>query len=370
MKKIFTLIALTALITTAANAQNNDFSSLFKSGPGDATKLAQAYLEPFFKGFGNSMSGGWTNTAKTKKLLHFDLRVSASGTMVPTADQSFDYSKIGLSSAVGPKTVGQSTVTPTFGGNSNTAGAPISIYSTDGSHTKLADFTLPSGVYNIVPAPQIQLTVGLIKNTDVTLRYMPTINSSSFGSNSGSNNFSIDMIGFGIKHNIIQDFGSAKHVMPFDLAIAVGYTKLTYNYGLTVNPQTDPNGKTAKPKDASQSTDFSNQNLSGKFSNINIQAILSKKLLFFTPIISAGYTSCSTTIGTYGNYPITTGVDGPITQNPVYTTYNNPVVINETSLSGLHADVGFQLNILILNIYGSYSAGQYSSFNGGIGLGF
>ena len=144
MKKIFTLIALLMLVNAAANAQkNNDFSSLFNSGPGDATKLAQAYLEPFFKGFGNSLSGGWTNTAKTKKLLHFDLRVSASGTMIPASDRSFDYSKIGLSNAVGPSTAGQSTVTPTFGGDKNTAGAPISVYSTDGNHYKLATFNLP-----------------------------------------------------------------------------------------------------------------------------------------------------------------------------------------------------------------------------------
>ena len=277
MKKIFTCIILAAVICVKAEAQSNQnssggFSSLFNSGPGDATKLAQAYLEPFFKGFGNSLSSGWTNTAKTKKFLHFDLRISASGTQIPTADQSFDYAKLGLQS-VGPQSAGQSTITPTFGGNSNTTGAPVSIYSTDGNHTKLASFNLPSGVYNIVPAPQIQLTVGLIHNTDVTLRYMPTLNSSSFGGNNNNNNFSIDMIGFGIKHDIIQDFGTAKHLMPFDLAIAFGYTRLTYSYGLTVTPQSGgPLNQTAKPKDASQSTDFSNQVLSGKFSNINIQA--------------------------------------------------------------------------------------------------
>jgi len=374
MKKLFTLVIFAALISIQANAQNNQnssgFSSIFNSGPGDATKLAQAYLEPFFKGFGNSMSGGWTNTAKTKKLLHFDLRISGSGSFVPTSDQSFDYSKLGLVS-VGPQSAGQSTITPTAGGSNNTTGAPVSIYSTDGNHYKLASFNLPSGLYNIIPAPQIQLTVGLIKNTDVTLRYLPNINSSTFGSSGSNNNFSIDMIGFGIKHDIIQDFGTAKHLMPFDLAIAFGYTRLTYSYSLSVTPQQGgPTNQTAKPKDAQQSTDFSNQVLSGKFSNINIQAIISKKLLFFTPFAAVGYNSCTTSIGTYGNYPITTGVDGPVTQNPVYTTYNNPVVINETSLSGLHADVGFQLTLFVLNLYASYSAGSYSSVNGGIGLGF
>ncbi|WP_295655253.1 DUF6588 family protein [uncultured Mucilaginibacter sp.] len=250
-----------------------------------------------------------------------------------------------------------------MGGSNNTPGQSISVYSTDGSHTKLASFNLPSGGINIVPAPLLQLTVGLIHNTDVTLRYIPTVNSKDYGSTDFG---SLGMIGFGIKHDIIQDFGTAKHLMPFDLAIAFGYTSLTYNYNLNVTP----NPSNAKPKDGQQSTDFSNQLLQGKFSAINIQAILSKKLLFFTPFVSVGYSSGTTSVNTYGNYPVTTGVDSPITQNPVYTTYNNPVSINETSVSGFHADAGFQLNFFILNIYASYSAGTYSSYNAGIGLGF
>ncbi len=38
-----------------------------------------------FKGFGNGLNGGWTNTAKTKKLLHFELRITATGAFTPAS---------------------------------------------------------------------------------------------------------------------------------------------------------------------------------------------------------------------------------------------------------------------------------------------
>src|ERR1700761_4201691 len=104
MKKIFTLITLVILSTAVfkANAQSSSddsgFDQLIKSSPGDATKLLQNFAEPLFKGFGIGLNSGWNNTAKTKKLLHFELRITANVAMVPTSDQTFDVTKIGLSS--------------------------------------------------------------------------------------------------------------------------------------------------------------------------------------------------------------------------------------------------------------------------------
>src|ERR1700761_4404113 len=111
MKKIYPLIIAVVFvtITSVAHAQNgngngngnggnNSFSQLIQSSPADATKLLQNFAEPMFKGFGIGLNSGWNNTAKTKKLLHFDLRISANVAMVPTSDQTFDVTKIGLSS--------------------------------------------------------------------------------------------------------------------------------------------------------------------------------------------------------------------------------------------------------------------------------
>ncbi len=358
MKRINTLLIAIILIalTLKATAQTDQsgFSGLLKAGPGDATKLVGAYGEPLFKGFGLGLNSGWNNTAKTKKLLHFDLRITANVAQVPTSDKTFDVTQIGLSNHVKPADPSQ-TIAPTFAGDKNNVGPLLNIYDDNGN--KVGQFNTPKGVISLIPAPQVQLTVGLVKNTDLTVRYVPSVN---VGSNAGS----VSMIGFGLKHDIIQDFAgkTAKKLIPFDLAIAFGYSHLNLTIPLTVNPD---NG--AQPKDGQQSTDFTNQRITGTFNSFMAQAIISKKLLFFTPFLAVGYNTTQTSIGALGNYPVTSG--GTLV-TPTYTTYSNPININETSVNGFRADVGFQLNLAFFRIYASYSAAQYQSVNGGIGLGF
>src|SRR6185437_16153425 len=122
MKKPYSLLTIVILILTTlgAHAQSNGnsgggFDQLIKSSPGDVTKLVHAFAEPMFKGFGTGLNSGWNNTAKTKKLLHFELRLTGNVAMVPDMDKSFDVTKIGLSSHVTPADP-SNTITPTFGG--------------------------------------------------------------------------------------------------------------------------------------------------------------------------------------------------------------------------------------------------------------
>lgn len=60
----------------------NGFEQLIRSGPADASKLVNAYAHPLLKGLGLGMNSGWTNTAKTLDLLHFDLRVTVTAVFV------------------------------------------------------------------------------------------------------------------------------------------------------------------------------------------------------------------------------------------------------------------------------------------------
>lgn len=354
MKKLYSF--LTALILSAitftASAQSDDgISDIFVGSPGDVNKLLNAYTNPLFKGFGNSLNGGWTNSAKTLKLLHFDIRVSATASIVPESDRTYDVNKLGLANI---KATG-SSIAPTFGGSDElSTSIVVSDPSDPNNPLKKYNTTLPKGVTQYIPAPQIQLTVGLVKNTDVTLRLIPT---TKITDDVGS----VGMFGFGFKHNITNDFGT-KALIPFDLAIAVGYTKLKYNKPLDVRPGNS---------NVSGSQDFSNQSLEGNFSGWNVQAIISKKLAFFTPFASVGYLTSKTDVGLKGNYPFVTGVSA--TGTPIYTSYANPITIGGTSasqVSGLRADLGFQLNLAILRIYASGSLAEYKSVNAGIGLGF
>ena len=350
MKKIYNLLTITFLFlsTTIVNAQDN-FADLIKSNPADATKLLSAYANPLFKGFGLGQNSGWNNTARAKKLLHFELRISASAAFVPASDKSFDVTKIGLSSHIGPADPAQ-TIAPTFAGNKDNGGPLLNIY--DDNHKQVGQFNTPAGQIGFIPAPQIQITVGLIDNTDVTARAVPKINFDGTGSAS--------MFGFGFKHDIMQDIvgKTADALIPFDLALAFGYSHL--NLDVPINVDADFN---SQPASGSQNSDFSNQHIKGSFNNFMLQAIISKKLLFFTPFFSVGYNSTHTKIAALGNYPLTTG-------DNTYTVYTNPVSLSQSSVNGIRADLGFQLNLGFFRIYASGSLAQYKSADVGIGFGF
>lgn len=351
MKKAFYLPAILLICLCADVQAQSGFDQLIKATPGDATKLVNAYSDPLFKEIGFGLNTGWNNTAKAKGFLHFDLRITATAPFAPSSAKSFDVAQIGLSNHVRAATA--NTVTPTFVGSGST-GPALNIYDDNG--TKISSFDMPGGQINVVPTPQIQLTVGLLKNTDLSVRAIPkTTVSSDVGT--------VSMFGFGLKHNIVQDFGTPGKLIPFDLAVALGYSRLNYNKSLNVQPESG-----AQPLNAQQSSDFSNQRIDGHLNSFMLQAILSKQILFFTPYVSLIYNSANTNVGLLGNYPITT--NSTIT-GPKYITYANPVTIDQKSVNGVRGEIGFQLSLAIFKIYASYSiAQQYNLLNGGIGFGF
>ena len=353
MKKslIITITTLCAL-NFSAKAQDG-ISELLKTAPGDATKLLNAYANPLFKGFGTGLNNGWTNTAKTKSLLHFDLRVSVSGVFVPTADKSFDISQIGLSNSTRLKS-GSPAVTPTIAGKSGATPATLELYSDGG--IKVDEFKLPERVTPVIPAPQIQLTVGLIKSTDVTVRFIPK---TKISDNVGS----VGMIGFGLKHNIMEDIfgGVGGKLVPFDLALAAGYTRFNYELPLDVQPNGVRTADPSNPNNAKNSN-FNNQRLEGHFSGFNIQALISKKFLVFTPFAAVGFNTAKTDVGLYGNFPVSNGL-------ATYTVYTDPIKINQNSISNVKLDVGFQLDLAFFKFYASGSLAKYKSVTAGIGFG-
>lgn len=330
---------------------------LIKSGPEDATKLAQAYLNPFFKGIGVGLNTGWHNTANVKNVGRFELRAGISGASVPQSNRMFDVTKLGLSNTLRPSNA-SNVMAPTFAG-SKSNGPSMDIY--DSNNNKIESFNLPGGTgFSIVPVPQLQGSIGLPKGIELDLRATPTIN---LGAKVGS----VGMIGGGVKIEVLQLFTgkTAKKILPIDLAVAAGYTQINYKLDLDVKPSNNAQPDPAKP----QSNDFSDQKIEAKLSGINVEAILSKKLLFFTPFISVGYNGSTTKADLKGNYPITTGAIISSTPTPTYTTFSNPVSINQKDISGLRTNLGFQLNLAFFRMYASYSMAEYNTFNAGVGFG-
>lgn len=349
MKKqrlIKSALFLGSVIFSHAVSAQNGVAELAQVGP-DATKLANAYLSPIFKGFGIGLNSGWANTAHSKNLGRFDLRIGLTGAIVPQKDETFDVSSLGLSNRI-QLADANNNISPTAAGSKD-MGPEIIIKNNSGNEVKRIN--LPQGAnIPLIPAPQLQATVGLIKGIDVSLRAIPEIKMGDVGS--------INMIGGGVKVELLPLIAgkTAGKLLPFDLALALGYTQFSYNKDLDYD---SPDGVSVED----------NQKIEAKISGLNTQMILSKKLLVFTPFIALGYNTSKTSGGLKGDYRVITG-SVPITNMPVYSTVTDPVTLDKKNFSSYRSDIGFQLNLAVIRFYASYSASEYNSFNAGIGLGF
>lgn len=322
-KALKNTIVLSAFLLPLNLMAQDEVGDVFRGAPADAGKLASAYLAPATTGFGLGLNSGWYTSAKTKGMLRFDLRITATAAIVPESDKTFDVAKLGLTSMT---PVG-SSITPTLSGP-ETDGARMRINKNN------QEFNLPEGInVGYVPSPQVQLTVGLPKNIDISLRYVPTIDLDDFGK--------VDLFGVGAKVEVLPIIlGKKEKLLPFDLAVALGYTQLKWSIPLEV-------GSTPNP----------NQRIDIKLNGISADAIISKKLAVFTPFFSLGYNSSESNIKALGTYDF----DGEV--------HTNPFDIKRTDVSGMKASLGFQLHLAFFRLYASYTQAKYGYANAGIGFG-
>lgn len=324
------LLLLLAALSAGYSAQaQSGVEDLFKAGPADATKLINAYMSPMFKGLGSGLNSGWSHTAKSKGLFKFELRISGSGAFVPPANQTYDVSKLNLTN-ITPVVPGQTTGPTAFGIEEQGAEMKINNSSTT--------FYLPEGLgFHMVPTPLLQATLGLPKNIDLMVRLVPNIKTSDDGGKVG-------MFGLGAKVEVLPLFmGDRGSDMPFDVAFEIGYAKINFDLPISVNGG-------------------SNQRIEAKFNGFHADAIISKKLFIFTPFASVGFQTANSNLLALGSYKFDTGP----TASPSYT---DPIKIKQNDLGGLRASAGFQLNLAILKVFGSYTLAEYNTLNAGISFG-
>jgi hypothetical protein len=108
-------------------------------------------------------------------------------------------------------------MSPTIAGKNKQG--PLMQYNFNG-YSDIA-FSLPKGTGNpYMPTPMLQLGIGLIKETEIMGRYMPTF---SYGDSK------IGMWGIGLKHSVSQWVPFLKKIPVLNVSIMGGYTKLNSN---------------------------------------------------------------------------------------------------------------------------------------------
>jgi len=330
MKKIYIVLFL-AMSSTFAKAQ--DFQIFLEAGAADANRLLENYFSPAFKGFGYAINGGWLNTAKPHKPLGFDLTFTASLARIPDSEILFtfnnaDYSNISLRD-------GTSADIPTFfGPTTDPDNLPQLVF--NNNTPDQFRFSAPQGFdiekqfgLNATPAVMGQLGIGIIKNTELKIRWTPKVDIDDDGS-------TFKLIGFGVLHDIKQWIPGLK-LTPIDISVFFGYTKMTTEYVFDSSP-TSP-----------QSTTFD-------VNGIVAQANVSKKFSVITVYGGLGINSANTNFALLGDYDTST-IDLP--QDPIDFKF---------SVSSPRATLGFRLKLSVITLHADYTFQEYNLLTTGFGI--
>lgn len=320
MKKL--VIALFAMFTITSYSQI-DLESIFEGGSDAASSYLRGYLEPIGIGFGNAINGGWYNTAKTHKLFGIDIAVIASGALVPEEGETFTFNSTPSISFEDGSASGQ---LPSIFGSQSLDDRPLLTFN-DGNGNSLSASALPGvgldqaiGV-NAVPAPMVQAGIGLIKNTDVMIRFIPE---------QTADEYEFSTFGFGIKHDIKQWIPFVKK-LPFDVSILAAWNNM-------------------KSKVFFDSENNPSQAVQLNTRTSIYQLIASKKLAIFTLYGGLGTTSYSTDLNILGEFVTN--------NNPVTNPLVDPVQLNYEGNS-FRSNIGLRVKLLFLDIAAEYALQEY-----------
>jgi hypothetical protein len=345
-------VLMISLILTSSTSFSQWEVDFIRGGSADAVKLIEAYITPWANAFGAGLNGSWYNTAKPHKWLGFDITTGLNVGFVPSSAETFDISTLGLS----PVIVG-SGIAPTVAGP-NEDGPSLSAKA---GGVTLATFKTPPGTgWKMVPVPTAQIGIGLPFGTELKARFIPRIHVKGGD---------VSLWGIGIMHSIMQYIPGNK-ILPFDVSLFAGYTKLSGNVPLKLMPE---GGITTNYTSYSESS-FENQKLSGSVDALNACVIGSFNLPVVTFYGGLGYTKTRTNVKLKGYFPTPTAVATP---SP-HAEYNDTGVIagedfpaiDIKSFSGLRANFGIRFKLAVATIHIDYTRSQYDVLSAGLGVSF
>ena len=327
---------------TDSKAQFPDFGTLLASGSDDMSLYMHDYVQPFMNTYGTGISSGWYNTAAPHKSLGFDLTIYGSLVSVPSAEKTFqflqnNYNSLRLSSG------DTDTQMPTLLGGT-TSEQIFADYTDPGTGQQIVteQFNAPGGLEESlptskVPVPMIQFAIGIVKNTELIVRYAPAV---SLG-----DDFTFKFFGLGIKHDIKQWIPGLKS-FPLDLSILVGYTNLDTQYKFPTNGVVE----------TTDGVGFFDMN------SWTFQALISKKISVITFYGSLGYNSVKSNFKMLGTYTIRDA------NNPLLSiSIPDPVNI-DFPISGFRTTLGMRLKLALFTFHADYTLQQYNTLTIGFGI--
>ncbi|MFZ2905564.1 MAG: DUF6588 family protein [Cyclobacteriaceae bacterium] len=358
MNKIYKVVSLVFIAAVCAlpkhvyGQNEQDISIFLSAGEEDAAKLIQAYVEPAVKSISYGMAGGWYNTAKPHKSLGFDIGVTMNLAFIPTSEDYFDPNKLDLSVTNYNGNIDKpGKGAPTFFGPKDETQY---VSDPDGVAGPIAPITFsgPEGLavkqkigFAAMPVPMIQLGVGVIKNTDIKIRY---VNSGMVGAiipNVDIESSKFNVFGVGVLHDFKQHIKGIK-LLPFDLSALIAYNSVSGTSDLS---NSDPlKGPTTDDGE-----------LDYQFNSWVFQAIISKKISVVTPYAAVGYSMINTNVDMNGNYTVEAGATDLELTDPVAIDFKNNSMI---------LTLGMRLKFGPFYLNGDYTIQKFNTLS--VGLGF
>jgi len=357
---LFTGLMMLAF-TASLNAQLSGMGQLMQAGLDDAKKLTTAYVSPFANGFGATLNSGWYNTAKPHSLFGFSLTFTTSAAFIPATAKSFNVSELGLSNYA--QIAGAGNISPTAAGGKNDDVVSLR-YAIDvlGTPITLVEFDLPKGTgLGFVPAPMLSLGIGLIKDTDIRVRYVPTVDLWDYGD--------VGLWGIGIKHGLKQWIPVLRRIPVINLSLQGGFTQ--FNLGTDLNFQPDPTWD-----NRTTGISFDNQRLAISAKSYTANVLVSADIPVITFYGGLGISTTSTNVKFMGYYPIP-NLDMNTREVFISNTtigVKDPLDISIKHKSGSavlpRLNAGFKLKLAVLTIHADYTYSDYSVVTAGLGVSF
>jgi hypothetical protein len=321
----------------------DDLIKFFQAGQEDGIALTNAYIGPAVTGISYALNGAWFHTARPHRLGGFDINIAITPVFIPKSQDRFDPMNLGLQTVVGFRnTSNLGEGAPTMLGpaensryyvNFDLNGNGVSNTEANPFADEGDSFSGPQGIdlrntIKVAPvgSPMIQIGVGLVKNTDIMLRFTPKLNISPS---------TAQLIGGGLRHDIKQHIRGLRS-LPFELSVMGGYTNIKITTDLSGLASSFPPATT----DGVQETTYTTDAFLG-------EALVSKKLGILTLFGGIGYNYLSTRASITGSYTF-------FNNSPAEFVLNDPYAATFTN-SGMRLDAGFRLNILAFYLYSNYT---------------
>ncbi|HSV87259.1 MAG TPA: DUF6588 family protein [Bacteroidales bacterium] len=362
MKKTRTIsllfLVMFSLISIKASPQQSVVNFL-QGGISDAEKIAEGYMKPLGYGLGSALNAGWFNTARVHNTLGFNVTITFSAAIVPSAYRMFDLSQISFDRLelldpnvfMAPTISGRAQTRPVLR-FSETFPAPVGT-------VNILEFTSPDGFrMPAVPLPMVRAGVGLPGGFEVFGRFVPKMN---YSGSQGS------LWGVGFKYDLKKLIPIARRVPFWNFSFLAAYSSLDAVteldlqrniYPQTVGTITVTGGRPY----------YDNQEFEMNSSGYTLNLIASVDIPFLTAFASLGYSGFNTTFGLVGDYPILNV--NPAAGTATIVDMPNPVSLEYRNSGEVQLTLGTTFKLAVLHIHAAYTLARYPVATAGIGISF